>query len=66
MIKLSEISTRAPEGVQRKSIRKETAKISRRIGELLQLMYAERKHSLLVVLQGMDTSGKDGATSGVF
>jgi PPK2 family polyphosphate:nucleotide phosphotransferase len=29
-------------------------------------MYAEKKHSLLVVLQGMDASGKDGATRKVF
>jgi PPK2 family polyphosphate:nucleotide phosphotransferase len=29
-------------------------------------MYAEEKHSLLVVFQGMDASGKDGATRKVF
>ena len=29
-------------------------------------LYAEGKHSLLVILQGMDTSGKDGTVRGVF
>jgi len=31
-----------------------------RLGELHDLLYAARSHALLVVLQGMDTSGKDG------
>lgn len=31
-----------------------------RIDELQYLMYAERRHALLVVLQGMDAAGKDG------
>jgi PPK2 family polyphosphate:nucleotide phosphotransferase len=30
------------------------------LGELQELMYAAGKHSVLIVLQGMDTSGKDG------
>jgi len=28
--------------------------------QLQELLYAENKHSLLVILQGLDTSGKDG------
>lgn len=35
--------------------------LSERLDELQRLMYAERKHSLLIVLQGLDASGKDGA-----
>jgi PPK2 family polyphosphate:nucleotide phosphotransferase len=34
--------------------------------ELQEMMYAEDKHSLLVVLQGMDTAGKDGAIDHIF
>lgn len=34
--------------------------IQQRIGELQELLYAEHKQRVLVVLQGMDTSGKDG------
>ncbi len=38
----------------------------RRIGDLQHMMYAGKKHNLLVVFQGMDASGKDGATRKVF
>ncbi len=36
------------------------------IAKLQELLYAENKTGLLVVLQGMDTSGKDGVVRGVF
>ncbi len=36
------------------------------VDELQNLLYANRKHRLLVVLQGLDTSGKDGTVRGVF
>ena len=31
-----------------------------KMDSLQYLMYAENKHSLLIVLQGLDTAGKDG------
>ena len=31
-----------------------------RLGELQELLYAEHRHKVLIILQGMDTSGKDG------
>ncbi|MEN4011773.1 MAG: polyphosphate kinase 2 family protein [Chloroflexota bacterium] len=34
--------------------------------ELQELLYAENKHKILIVLQGMDTSGKDGVIRHVF
>jgi len=34
--------------------------------DLQELMYAEDKHSLLVVLQGMDAAGKDGTIQHIF
>ncbi len=37
-----------------------------RLDELQDLFYAEHRHRLLVVLQGMDTSGKDGTIRHVF
>jgi PPK2 family polyphosphate:nucleotide phosphotransferase len=36
------------------------------LAALQQLLYAEGKHKVLVVLQGMDTSGKDGTIKHVF
>jgi PPK2 family polyphosphate:nucleotide phosphotransferase len=37
-----------------------------RLDALQDLLYAERKHKVLIVLQGMDTSGKDGTIRHVF
>jgi PPK2 family polyphosphate:nucleotide phosphotransferase len=38
----------------------ELAKSIERLDELQYLMYAEHRHALLIVLQGMDAAGKDG------
>ncbi len=46
--------------------RERLAKLNERIETLQELLYAEHKHKLLVVLQGMDTSGKDGTLRKVF
>jgi PPK2 family polyphosphate:nucleotide phosphotransferase len=44
--------------------KKETAarseKLQNRLGELQEVLYAEHRHKVLCILQGMDTSGKDG------
>lgn len=40
--------------------------LSEEIKELQELLYAERAHKLLVVLQAMDTGGKDGTIRNVF
>jgi PPK2 family polyphosphate:nucleotide phosphotransferase len=66
MIKLSAISTKAPEGLKKKDLKEETQKLVARLGELHNLMYAGGKYSMLVILQGMDASGKDGAVRNVF
>jgi PPK2 family polyphosphate:nucleotide phosphotransferase len=42
------------------------AKRQQRLSELQELLYAEGKHSLLVVLQGMDAAGKDGTIRHIF
>ena len=66
MIDLSKISTRAPKGLDKDEIKKETWMIAEEIGALAEVMKAEKKNSLLIVFQGMDSSGKDGATEHVF
>ncbi len=66
MIKLSEIATTPPEGYDKKRTREITREMAKEIGELQEKMYAEKKNSLLVVFQGMDSSGKDGVTQNVF
>lgn len=42
------------------------ASLNARLGDLQQMLYAESKHKVLVVLQGMDSSGKDGTIKHVF
>jgi PPK2 family polyphosphate:nucleotide phosphotransferase len=37
-----------------------TKEIVKELDELQNLLYAEHKHAILIVLQGMDASGKDG------
>lgn len=45
---------------------KEIAKLNEKLQELQELLYAEGKHKVLVVLQAMDTGGKDGTIRRVF
>lgn len=66
LVRISEISALPPKGIEKDDLQKETKKLIKRLGELHHLLYAEAKHSVLVVLQGMDASGKDGAVRRVF
>ncbi len=65
-IKLSEIDTRAPHGVDKGAAKEEFNEILDELDGLQNLLYAEGKHSILVIVQGMDASGKDGLTRDVF
>lgn len=47
-------------GLDREAARKELADLQQELNTLQQLLYATQKYGLLIVLQGMDTSGKDG------
>lgn len=64
--RLSGISTEAPKKFDKEVIKAATAEILQELDELQNLLYAEHKWSVLVVLQGMDASGKDGAIRNVF
>jgi PPK2 family polyphosphate:nucleotide phosphotransferase len=46
--------------------RKELARLVERLAALQHLMWAEGKHKLLIVLQAMDSGGKDGTIRRVF
>ena len=65
-IKLKEISTLAPKKHNKEHTKKDLVKLKYTLEELQNLLYAESKHSLLIVIQGMDASGKDGAVKNVF
>jgi PPK2 family polyphosphate:nucleotide phosphotransferase len=66
MIKLQEIPTFAPEHLDKKATKEATAALVKQLGELQRTLQAQQKHAVLVVLQGMDASGKDGAVEQVF
>ena len=65
-IKLSDISTKAPDGWDKKETKEKLEGVLQELDELQNLLYAESKHCVLVVIQGMDASGKDGAVRNVF
>ena len=66
MIDLNSISTRAPKDLDKGEAKKAARKRAREIAELHTQLVAEGKHAVLVLLQGMDASGKDGALRNVF
>ena len=60
-VKLNQINTRAPKELDKNEIKEQTLTILEELDELQNLLYAEGKHSILVIIQGLDASGKDGA-----
>jgi PPK2 family polyphosphate:nucleotide phosphotransferase len=46
--------------------REETLALTAQIAECQQMLYAQRQQKVLLVLQGMDTSGKDGTLQAMF
>ncbi len=65
-ISLKDISTRAPKGMDKEATKAKLEDILKELDDLQNLLYAEGKHSVLIIIQGMDASGKDGLTRDVF
>ncbi|HUQ64700.1 MAG TPA: PPK2 family polyphosphate kinase [Flavitalea sp.] len=65
-ISLKEISTRAPKEFEKIETKEKFEKMLVEMDELQNLLFASATYSLLVVIQGMDASGKDGAIRNVF
>jgi len=65
-ISLKDISTRAPKDFSKKETKDNTSKILEELDDLQNLLFAENQHAILVVIQGMDASGKDGVVKNVF
>lgn len=66
VIKLKNISTKAPKNYDKEKTKAKTASMLRELDELQNLLFAESKHAVLVVIQGLDASGKDGVIRNVF
>jgi PPK2 family polyphosphate:nucleotide phosphotransferase len=60
-IELAEIDPSAEGAASKEKAQREFDKLQERLSELQQALYAEHQRSLLVVMQAMDTGGKDGA-----
>ena len=59
-VKLAEFDPGEVAGLKRGQAEKQTARLLEELTELQELLYAVQAQSLLVILQGRDTSGKDG------
>lgn len=66
--RIEQLSTNPPRThtLSKKATKAMTREMAIEISQLLAVMYAQKKHNLLVVLQGMDASGKDGSTKNAF
>ena len=65
-INLGKTSTFEDFGVTEKELKKNLEKIREDLGDFQDTLYAHGKYSVLVCLQGMDTSGKDSLIREVF
>jgi PPK2 family polyphosphate:nucleotide phosphotransferase len=63
---LSSLSTRAAKNVDKDKTKNKTNELLQELEILQNVLYAESKHSILVIIQGMDASGKDGLIKDVF
>ena len=50
------------EGLDKEKAREKAFHFAERIGQLQELLHADASKALIILLQGMDTSGKDGAS----
>ncbi len=60
-VRLAELSAEPPKEASREEAQRQLGELGEELFELQELMWGARTHSVLIVLQGMDTAGKDGA-----
>jgi PPK2 family polyphosphate:nucleotide phosphotransferase len=63
---LKRISAKPPKEFDKAETKEKTEKLTGEIDELQNVLFASKSKSLLIVLQGLDGSGKDGAIKKVF
>jgi len=59
-VRLAKTDTDRAAGLTKSAGNARLAALSEQLGELQELLFAAHRHAVLIVLQGMDTSGKDG------
>ncbi|MDY7228005.1 PPK2 family polyphosphate kinase [Hyalangium rubrum] len=64
-VRLDDISEKPPKKLTEEEARKEFDKLGEELFDLQDLLWGARQHSVLVILQGRDSAGKDGAVKHV-
>ena len=65
-VRLANIDAADTQSIDKASAKAETKDLNRRLEALQELLYAEGRHKVLIVLQAMDAAGKDGTIRHVF
>ncbi len=65
-IKLKDISTSPEEKITKEEAAKESVELTEKLAEIQNKLFAQKKFDVLIILQGMDASGKDSAVKHVF
>ncbi|HEX8701103.1 MAG TPA: PPK2 family polyphosphate kinase, partial [Myxococcaceae bacterium] len=60
-VRLDKISEKPPKKLTEEAAQKELAKLGEELFDLQDLLWGARRNSVLVILQGRDSAGKDGA-----
>lgn len=66
MSQLKHASSKPPQDVDKATIKAKTEELLEQLREKQKVLYAQGEYSLLVILQGLDASGKDGVLNDVF
>ncbi|AYV55557.1 polyphosphate kinase [Leptospira kmetyi] len=65
-MRLKDIDTLPPKDKDKEEILQKTEEYVRDLSSLQEKLYAQKKNSVLILLQGVDTAGKDGTIKHVF
>ncbi|MBT8164329.1 MAG: polyphosphate kinase 2 family protein [Acidimicrobiia bacterium] len=65
-LRLADLDPADTGGIDKATAKAETKTLNRRLESQQELLYAEGKHKVLIVLQAMDAAGKDGTIRHVF
>lgn len=65
-VSLAEYDTAAHAGLSEEVAKASLERHRKELGKLQETLYASQQNSVLIVLQGMDTAGKDGTISHIF